>query len=144
MKPSAFWYIFVSEKPDFLIFATTWQRGSVRQLYLLAGCVVQFGNCIYWLVARVSSAIVFIGWGRESVRQLYSLVAPSLLISLLIIRQFRSYRTISALSLFMELYYSFSVLIVLASFFAYLNLRYLKLPATIGVMLIAILVSVLL
>lgn len=44
----------------------------------------------------------------------------------------------------MELYYSFSVLIVLASFFAYLNLRFLKLPSTIGVMIIAMLSSVLL
>ncbi|PST82498.1 sodium:proton antiporter [Pedobacter yulinensis] len=44
----------------------------------------------------------------------------------------------------MELYYSFSVLIVLASFFAYLNIRYLKLPSTIGVMLIAMAVSVML
>ena len=43
----------------------------------------------------------------------------------------------------MELYYSFSVLIVLASFFAYLNLRILKLPSTIGIMLIAIFVSLL-
>ncbi len=43
----------------------------------------------------------------------------------------------------MELYYTFSVLIVLASFFAYLNLRFLKFPATIGIMLIAILVSIL-
>lgn len=42
----------------------------------------------------------------------------------------------------MELYYTFSVLIVLASLFAYLNLRFLKLPGTIGIMLIAILVSV--
>lgn len=41
----------------------------------------------------------------------------------------------------MELYYSFSVLIVLASVFAYLNLRYLKLPSTIGIMLMAIFVS---
>jgi CPA1 family monovalent cation:H+ antiporter len=41
----------------------------------------------------------------------------------------------------MELYYTFSVLIVLASFFAYLNLRFLKLPGTIGIMIIAILVS---
>ncbi len=41
----------------------------------------------------------------------------------------------------MELYYSFSILIVLASFFAYLNLRYLKLPSTIGVMVIAMVVS---
>ncbi|HWW39093.1 sodium:proton antiporter [Pedobacter sp.] len=44
----------------------------------------------------------------------------------------------------MELYYSFSVLIVLASFFAYLNLRYLKLPSTIGIMIIAMLTSILL
>lgn len=42
----------------------------------------------------------------------------------------------------MELYYTFSVLIVLASFFAYLNLRFLKLPGTIGIMIIAMLVSV--
>ena len=42
----------------------------------------------------------------------------------------------------MELYYSFSVLIVLASLFAYLNLRFLKLPPTIGIMLMAIVVSV--
>lgn len=44
----------------------------------------------------------------------------------------------------MELYYSFSVLIVLASFFAYLNLRYLKLPSTIGIMIIAMLSSIVL
>lgn len=42
----------------------------------------------------------------------------------------------------MELYYTFSVLIVLASLFAYLNLRFLRLPGTIGIMLIAIMVSV--
>ena len=42
----------------------------------------------------------------------------------------------------MELYYSFSVLIVLASFFAYLNIRFLKLPSTIGVMIIAMIVSI--
>lgn len=41
----------------------------------------------------------------------------------------------------MELYYSFSVLLVLASLFAYINLRFLKLPSTIGIMLMAILVS---
>lgn len=41
----------------------------------------------------------------------------------------------------MELYYSFSVLIVLASIFAYVNHRYLKLPSTIGIMVIAIFVS---
>lgn len=44
----------------------------------------------------------------------------------------------------MELYYSFSVLIVLASIFAYLNHRFLKLPSTIGIMVIAISVSILL
>ncbi|RZK49188.1 MAG: sodium:proton antiporter [Pedobacter sp.] len=44
----------------------------------------------------------------------------------------------------MELYYSFSVLIVLASFFAYLNHRYLKLPSTIGIMIIALVTSMLL
>jgi len=42
----------------------------------------------------------------------------------------------------MELYYSFSILIVLAAVFSYLNLRYLKLPSTIGVMLIAIMASI--
>lgn len=44
----------------------------------------------------------------------------------------------------MELYYSFSALIVLASFFAYLNLRFLKLPSTIGIMVIAMFTSILL
>lgn len=44
----------------------------------------------------------------------------------------------------MELYYSFSSLIVLASIFAYVNYRFLKLPSTIGIMVIAITVSVLL
>lgn len=44
----------------------------------------------------------------------------------------------------MELYYSFSILIVLASLFAYLNLRFLRLPSAIGIMLIAMLSSVLL
>jgi len=44
----------------------------------------------------------------------------------------------------MELYYSFSALIVLASFFAYINYRVLKLPNTIGIMVIAIVVSVIL
>lgn len=42
----------------------------------------------------------------------------------------------------MELYYTFSVLIVLASAFAYINLRWLKFPSTIGITLIAILVSI--
>jgi len=44
----------------------------------------------------------------------------------------------------MELYYSFSALIVLASLFAYINYRVLKLPNTIGIMVIAIIVSVIL
>lgn len=44
----------------------------------------------------------------------------------------------------MELYYSFSILIVLASCFAYLNHRFLKLPSTIGIMIIAMLVSIVL
>ena len=44
----------------------------------------------------------------------------------------------------MELYCSFSVLIVLASLFAYINYRVLKLPSTIGIMVIAIIVSVIL
>lgn len=42
----------------------------------------------------------------------------------------------------MELYYSFSVLIVLASVFAYFNLRFLKLPSTIGIMLMALIASI--
>ncbi len=42
----------------------------------------------------------------------------------------------------MELYYTFSVLIVLASLFSYWNLRFLKLPGTIGIMVIAMMVSV--
>jgi len=42
----------------------------------------------------------------------------------------------------MELYYSFSVLIVLASFFAYINHKFIKLPSTIGIMLMAIIVSI--
>lgn len=42
----------------------------------------------------------------------------------------------------MELYYSFSVLIVLTAIFSYLNLRFLKLPSTIGIMLIAMIVSI--
>ncbi len=41
----------------------------------------------------------------------------------------------------MELYYSFSVLIVLASLFAFINHKYVKLPSTIGIMFIALLVS---
>jgi CPA1 family monovalent cation:H+ antiporter len=42
----------------------------------------------------------------------------------------------------MELYYTFSVLIVLTAIFSYLNLRFLPLPGTIGVMVIALCVSV--
>ncbi|WP_020598666.1 cation:proton antiporter [Spirosoma panaciterrae] len=42
----------------------------------------------------------------------------------------------------MELYYSFSILIVLAAIFAYVNERFLKLPSTIGIMLMAMLVSI--
>jgi CPA1 family monovalent cation:H+ antiporter len=41
----------------------------------------------------------------------------------------------------MELYYSFSVLIVLASLFAYINHRFIKLPSAIGIMLMAIVAS---
>lgn len=44
----------------------------------------------------------------------------------------------------MELYYSFSILIVIATIFYYLNLRFLKLPATIGIMVIAMISSILL
>ncbi|ODS81910.1 MAG: sodium:proton antiporter [Cytophagaceae bacterium SCN 52-12] len=42
----------------------------------------------------------------------------------------------------MELYYSFSVLIVLTAVFSYVNERFLKLPPTIGIMLMAMVVSV--
>lgn len=41
----------------------------------------------------------------------------------------------------MELYYSFSALIVLSAIFSYLNSRFLKLPPSIGVMVIALMVS---
>lgn len=41
----------------------------------------------------------------------------------------------------MELYYSFTILIVIATLFSFLNNRYLKLPATIGVMVIAMVTS---
>ena len=37
----------------------------------------------------------------------------------------------------MELYYAFSVIIVLAAVFSYVNVRYVKLPMTIGIMVIA-------
>jgi CPA1 family monovalent cation:H+ antiporter len=42
----------------------------------------------------------------------------------------------------MELYYTFSGLIVLAALFAYVNHRYLKLPSAIGIMLMAIIASI--
>lgn len=41
----------------------------------------------------------------------------------------------------MELYYSFSALIVLTAVFSYLNSRFLKLPSSIGIMVIALMVS---
>ncbi|TLV01504.1 cation:proton antiporter [Dyadobacter luticola] len=41
----------------------------------------------------------------------------------------------------MELYYSFSALIVLTAVFSYLNSRFLKLPPSIGIMVIALMVS---
>ncbi len=42
----------------------------------------------------------------------------------------------------MEIYYSFSVLIVIATIFSYLNARFLKLPSTIGIMVITMVFSV--
>jgi monovalent cation:H+ antiporter, CPA1 family len=42
----------------------------------------------------------------------------------------------------MDLYYSFSIIIVLATLFSYLNLRYLKLPSTVGIMVLAIVTSI--
>ncbi|MFT3995485.1 MAG: sodium:proton antiporter [Dysgonomonas sp.] len=42
----------------------------------------------------------------------------------------------------MELYYSFSILIVIATIFSYINIRFLKFPSTIGVMVIAMIVSI--
>ena len=42
----------------------------------------------------------------------------------------------------MELYYSFSSLIILASIFAYINHRFIKLPGTIGVMSMALMFSI--
>ncbi|HMR84523.1 MAG TPA: cation:proton antiporter [Niabella sp.] len=44
----------------------------------------------------------------------------------------------------MELYYSLSILIVIASLFSFLNLKILKLPSSIGIMLIALISSALL
>lgn len=42
----------------------------------------------------------------------------------------------------MELYYTFSILIVITALFSYINLRLLKLPSTIGIMVIAMIVSI--
>nr|MBC7613668.1 sodium:proton antiporter [Pseudopedobacter sp.] len=42
----------------------------------------------------------------------------------------------------MSLYHTFSILIVVSAVFAYLNFRYLKLPPSIGLMLIALIASV--
>jgi len=42
----------------------------------------------------------------------------------------------------MGLFYSFSILIIIATAFAYINARFLKLPSTIGIMVIAIVFSV--
>lgn len=44
----------------------------------------------------------------------------------------------------MELYYSFSFLIVLTALFAYLNQRFIKLPATIGIMVMSLTCSIIL
>lgn len=42
----------------------------------------------------------------------------------------------------MELYYSFSILVVLTAFFSFLNSRFLKLPSTIGIMIFAMITSI--
>ena len=42
----------------------------------------------------------------------------------------------------MDLYYTFSILLVLSALFSYINSRYLKLPPAIGIMLLAIITSV--
>ncbi|OAQ41560.1 sodium:proton antiporter [Pedobacter psychrophilus] len=42
----------------------------------------------------------------------------------------------------MSLYHTFSILIVVSAFFAYFNYRYLKLPSSIGLMLIALVSSI--
>lgn len=42
----------------------------------------------------------------------------------------------------MDLYYTFSILIVLSAIFSFLNSRFLKLPPAIGIMLLAILTSI--
>lgn len=42
----------------------------------------------------------------------------------------------------MELYFTFSILVVLTSFFSFLNSRFLKLPSAIGVLIIAMITSI--
>jgi len=42
----------------------------------------------------------------------------------------------------MELYYSLSILIIIATIFAYINYRFLKLPSKIGIMVMAIISSI--
>ena len=42
----------------------------------------------------------------------------------------------------MDLYFTFSILIVLSALFSYLNSRYLKRPSAIGIMLLAIITSI--
>lgn len=42
----------------------------------------------------------------------------------------------------MDLYYTFSILIVMTAFFSYINVRFIKLPSTIGIMIIAMLASI--
>lgn len=42
----------------------------------------------------------------------------------------------------MDIYYSFSLLIVVATLFAFINKKWLKLPSTIGIMVVAILFSI--
>jgi CPA1 family monovalent cation:H+ antiporter len=42
----------------------------------------------------------------------------------------------------MELYYSFSILVVLTAFFSFLNSRFLKLPSTIGIMILSMVTSI--
>ena len=44
----------------------------------------------------------------------------------------------------MELYYSFSILIVLATIFEFINHRLLRLPSAIGIMIIAVSISLIL
>src|SRR5688572_9054343 len=42
----------------------------------------------------------------------------------------------------MDLYFTFSILVVLSALFAFINSRYLKLPPAIGIMLLAIITSI--